>query len=164
MSNQLQGYPGLTFNLDHRTADPKPYVTYFPGIIDLSTAQQHVHFLADKSGKSQATSKAVPNNKIVTLEKDLPREQESNSKGHHDFNSFGETIVLPLGDEVYARSGDKGANVNVGFFFPSGPNAEMKWEWLRSFLTREKLCGTWVSSIIVCSCLTISLRTTWRGL
>ncbi|KAF4996269.1 hypothetical protein FDECE_12513, partial [Fusarium decemcellulare] len=34
LSNQLQGYPGLTANLDYRTAEPKLFCTYFPGLFD----------------------------------------------------------------------------------------------------------------------------------
>ncbi len=56
-------------------------------------------------------------------------------------SEFGETIKAPLGSLVYARSGDKGANVNVGFFFPAGQDADLKWDWLRNFLTKERLHG-----------------------
>jgi hypothetical protein len=33
LSNQLQGYPGLTPNFDYRTATPKLYCTYFLGLV-----------------------------------------------------------------------------------------------------------------------------------
>jgi hypothetical protein len=54
-------------------------------------------------------------------------------------SSFGLSRTIPFGDIILARSGDKGANVNIGFT-PRKiyDNAEV-WEWLRSFLTRDKL-------------------------
>jgi hypothetical protein len=33
-----------------------------------------------------------------------------------DIASFGETVMAPLGDVALARSGDKGANINIGIF------------------------------------------------
>lgn len=50
-------------------------------------------------------------------------------------SSFGETTTAPLGYVVHARAGDKGSNCNVGFFI----RHENEWDWLRSFLTTEKL-------------------------
>lgn len=52
-------------------------------------------------------------------------------------NSFGETVSRPLGDLVLGRSGDKGANANIGLFIPD--STDEQWDWLRSFLTAEKM-------------------------
>ncbi len=52
-----------------------------------------------------------------------------------DISSFGETIVAPLGDVAFARSGDKGANVNFGVYV----HTQEEWEWLRSVMTRAKM-------------------------
>jgi hypothetical protein len=43
--------------------------------------------------------------------------------------------LAPLGDIALARSGDKGANANIGIFV----HTEEEWEWLRSIMTRAKL-------------------------
>jgi hypothetical protein len=50
-------------------------------------------------------------------------------------------VRVPLGYTVYARSGDKGPNVNVGFFCSGGDVAleQSKWDWLRSFLTIDRI-------------------------
>lgn len=50
-------------------------------------------------------------------------------------SSFGSTKPIRLGDIALARSGDKGSNLNVGFFV----RTPKVWEWLRSFLSSSKL-------------------------
>lgn len=50
-------------------------------------------------------------------------------------DSFGETVLRPLGDIALARSGDKGANINIGIFV----HTDEEWDWLRSFLTAAKM-------------------------
>ncbi|MNR05949.1 hypothetical protein D3C85_1220010 [compost metagenome] len=52
-----------------------------------------------------------------------------------DASAYGETVEAPLGAIVFARSGDKFTNSNVGFFV----RHEDEWEWLRSFLSISKL-------------------------
>jgi len=57
------------------------------------------------------------------------------------------TRKRPLGDLVYARSGDKGGNANIGLWVPAGrPDAAVAWllqtvtaDWVRTLLpeTRE---------------------------
>ena len=49
--------------------------------------------------------------------------------------SFGPTTTRPLGDIALARSGDKGANVNIGLFVQTAE----QWEWFRAFMTKERL-------------------------
>lgn len=43
--------------------------------------------------------------------------------------------MRPLGDIALGRSGDKGANVNIGLYV----HTAVQWDWLRSFLTRNKM-------------------------
>jgi hypothetical protein len=50
-------------------------------------------------------------------------------------SDFGPTALRPLGDLVLGRSGDKGANVNIGLFVHSAE----QWDWLRAFMTRDRL-------------------------
>lgn len=49
--------------------------------------------------------------------------------------SFGETVMAPLGDIALGRSGDKGANINCGLFVHS----QEEWEWFRSLMTKQKM-------------------------
>lgn len=48
---------------------------------------------------------------------------------------FGETTMRPLGDIALARSGDKGANINIGIFV----TGSRQWDWLRNFLTKTQM-------------------------
>lgn len=62
--------------------------------------------------------------------------QESyNSKNPVPLEQFGETVQAPLGHVALGRSGDKASDANVGFFVSD----QERWDWLRSFLTIEKL-------------------------
>lgn len=140
LSNQLQGYPGLQPHLDYRAAAPKPYVTYFPGLMLHSAIQQRVHYLSDASQGSSAVFD-VPANTAITPTDRLPKEQNVVLDTDGSTSDFGPTMIAPLGHAVYSRSGDKGSNVNVGFFFPMGKDMSTKWEWLRTFLTLERFTG-----------------------
>lgn len=83
----------------------------------------------------------VDNVSITTTVNDIPVPVDIPPTHPLAMGSFGRTVIRPLGDLVYARSGDKGANVNVGFYCAEGEMAARKWDWLRSMLTTEKLRG-----------------------
>lgn len=134
MSNQLQGYPGLTANLDYRTAEPKLICTYFPGLFDRRNVHQVIHFVEDPS-----RTIAVPDTATFTPRRLLPKQRSYETANAVPLADFRPTKHVPLGSVVFARSGDKGSNVNVGFFFPAGKGMKLKYDWLRSFLTIETL-------------------------
>ncbi|KEF59614.1 uncharacterized protein A1O9_04460 [Exophiala aquamarina CBS 119918] len=136
MSNQLSGYPGLTANFDFRTADPKLFCTYFPGLVNQKHVQQVVHFA---TMEDSAPGILAPRATAYTPVDLLPIQPDYQPTNPVALPSFGATVRAPLGLAVYARSGDKGANVNVGFFFPRGPHESAKYEWLRNFLTTSTL-------------------------
>lgn len=89
-----------------------------------------VHLLA-KGGKVEQTIPVTRPPKYEALE---PRESYDTANPV-PLESFGETVSMPFGNIVIGRSGDKGPNVNCGLFTD---NPEV-WEWLRSFLTLEKM-------------------------
>ncbi|CCT72845.1 related to DUF1446 domain protein [Fusarium fujikuroi IMI 58289] len=131
MSNQLQGYPGLTANLDYRTAAPKLITTYFPGLFDRKRIEQVVHFV----NQPERTIRVHDDDVIITPRLDLPKQLSAETKDPVPLDRFGPTRRVALGSRVFSRSGDKGANVNVGLFFPVGRDMNQKYDWLRSFLT-----------------------------
>lgn len=49
-------------------------------------------------------------------------------------SSFGPVKPRRIGDLVLARSGDKGSNLNIGFFVQT----PIQWSWFRSFLSLSK--------------------------
>lgn len=143
MSNQLSGYPGLTANFDYRTATPKRFCTYFPGLIHQCYVQQTVHVLLPGDDEQSHTEK-VTRQKSYTPIAELPAQKDYQSVEPLPSTSFGPTRKVPFGYAVFARSGDKGANVNVGFFIPtrgSGSALKQASDWLRSVLSTEKLRG-----------------------
>jgi hypothetical protein len=129
IENLIQAFPGFTPNLEYpRTSQPKPYLAYFPCLLDRKRVDMAVHFVDGKS------SIAVPHRS--TPGQHIKQDNyEPNTPVSLD--SFGASVKIPLGYQVYARSGDKGSNVNVGFF-PQG-DSEEEWDWLRAFLTTPKL-------------------------
>ncbi|OAL34486.1 hypothetical protein AYO20_06329 [Fonsecaea nubica] len=137
MSNQLSGYPGLTANVDFRTAEPKQMSTYFPGLVNQSHVQLRVFFASQGGNDGEGIPVARPG--AYTPVHLLPQQPDYQPANPVSLSSFGPTVKAPLGLAVYARSGDKGANVNVGFFIPRGLHESEKFEWLRSLLTTERL-------------------------
>lgn len=146
MSNQLQGYPGLTANLDYRTAAPKLITTYFPGLFDRKRIEQVVHFV----NHPERTIRVHDDDVIITPRLDLPKQLSAETKDPVPLDRFGPTRRVALGSRVFSRSGDKGANVNVGLFFPAGRDMNQKYDWLRSFLTVQNFRGKPASILLKC--------------
>ncbi|KAL4808373.1 hypothetical protein BDV18DRAFT_167928 [Aspergillus unguis] len=122
---RMQLYPGYHMGLDFRTMDPRMFMEIFPGIIDLKNLPHRVHIGEEVIDIPHHTNTAPP-----PLHR--PSYETSNPVA---LDSFGQTKAVPLGSIVHARSGDKGNNVNVGFFVRSAG----EYPWLCSFLTVERI-------------------------
>lgn len=120
---------------------PLPYIAYYPGIVEQNTLIEAVHFL----GSSPKSFEAGHPSKYEPL---APRKnyEPTNPKA---LGAFGETVTRPLGDIAHARSGDKGANINVGIFV----HTDEEYDWLRSFLTcaqmQAMMGDDWESSFFI---------------
>lgn len=124
--NGIGGYCGLHLHMDWRTIEPRAYVRYFPAVVPQSQVQTAVHFLGDPKvyqvdmrSESLFLSK-VPRQPVHEAQSGLQK---------------GDTVTRPLGDIAFARSGDKGSNVNVGVWVRDA----RAWPWLQSFLSTERL-------------------------
>lgn len=125
---RMQSYPGYHMNLDFRTMDPKPFMEIFPAIIEQTAIKHQVE---------------LDSGRLI----DIPTPQETaqyplvrpsyETANPVDLTSFGPTRKVPLGRVVHARSGDKADNTNIGFF--SRSQYEDEYEWLKTFLTVERL-------------------------
>jgi hypothetical protein len=114
---------------DSRTALPIPYLAFYPGIVEQSKLNEEVHFLG-------ASPRSFEAGHPPAYEALAPRRNFAPTSPTA-LTAFGETASRPLGDIALARSGDKGANANIGLFIPD--STDEQWNWLRSFLTAEKM-------------------------
>jgi hypothetical protein len=125
--NGLQGFCGLHLNMDWRTMEPKPYVRYFPALIAQSKIPLIVNFV--ENGK-QITVAPRPEASCTSFVPPQPNYDPAMS-----LSIVHDTSRVPFGDLVFARSGDKGGNANVGFWVRD----ESAYSWLKSFLTTSKV-------------------------
>lgn len=123
----MQHFPGMHSSMDFRALmEPKSFLSYYPALVHQTECPQQVVFLNSQD------SITIPGAPLVTE----PLGQRRNvdpTPGEFDLKYT--TALAPLGRVALARSGDKGANVNIGFF----PRDEAAWPWLRAFLTREMM-------------------------
>lgn len=115
-------------SLDLRTALPKPFLAYYPALVSQNEIDESVSLSTPNGDKRISVG---PPKTTEPLQSRANYETQSPVS----INSFGPTTSRPLGDIALARSGDKGANVNLGLFVHTAE----QWEWFRSFMTRDKL-------------------------
>ena len=109
--NSMQHFAGFHSSLDFRTAIPKPYIAFYPGIIEQAVLNEGVSII-EKDSSNISRHAVGPPGKTEAL---APREDYEPTSAV-DLSSFGETVMAPIGDIALGRSGDKGANVNIGLF------------------------------------------------
>lgn len=126
----LQHYAGMHGSMDWRSLEPKPYVAYCPCLIAQQDLVERVHLIG-----TRGTPEGIEDTGHPVQFEPLETRLSHNTPNPVPLESFGPTVRARLGDVVLARSGDKGANANVGFFV----RTDDEWEWLRSFLDLEKL-------------------------
>ncbi|KAF4982860.1 hypothetical protein FZEAL_1610 [Fusarium zealandicum] len=127
--NGMQGYCGLHLGMDWRTMEPKPYVRYFPALIEQDILPElKVHFVNGE--EHMVPSAKFDKGSTVSL---VEQPAEVSPEGESTYT--GQTVRRPLGDLFFARSGDKGGNANVGFWVRDA----VAYPFAKSFLTKEKL-------------------------
>jgi len=117
-------------SLDFRTAIPRPYLAYWPAVIEQNLLEEEAVIL-DASGNVSSTIAAGHPPKYEGLG---PRASYETAEPV-DIASLGSGKKVRLGDIALARSGDKGANVNIGIYVRD-PEA---YGWLRTYLSRAKM-------------------------
>ena len=105
-----------------------PFLAYYPSIYKQDDLTEAATFIS-KDGKVAEAFLAGPPPKYETLEKRANYDTESPAFFTGPMKS------IRLGDIALARSGDKGSNLNFGLFVQT----EKQWEWLRTFMTRDKM-------------------------
>lgn len=113
--------------MDLRTASPLPFLAYYPALIKQSDITEAINFVEGP-------------NEIRSFETGHPPRYEElgvrESYDPKDPQVFkGPSKQIRLGDIALARSGDKGGNLNVGFFVMNPAH----WPWIRSFMTKDRM-------------------------
>ncbi|KAF2450659.1 DUF1446-domain-containing protein [Karstenula rhodostoma CBS 690.94] len=143
----MQHFSGFHSTSDHHTAIPRPDISYYPAIYPQVQLKTSINILeSSKSGTAIGTT-SIPTTPPPRFE-ELTKCASYDTASSIPLESFGPTKPARIGDVVLARSGDKGANANIGFFVPtflptsyppSSPLFAQSWGWLRSFLTIARL-------------------------
>ncbi|KAF7192466.1 hypothetical protein HII31_06206 [Pseudocercospora fuligena] len=129
-TNAMQHFAGFHSSLDMRTGIPKPFIAFYPGIIEQAELKEGVAIIDPTT--AEATWHGI--NPPKRTEALAPRE-DYEPTNPVSLESFGETVMAPIGDIVLGRSGDKGANVNIGLYVHS----DEEWDWLRTLMAKEQL-------------------------
>lgn len=130
----LQHFSGLHSALDRRTAIPKSFLTMYPAIYPQDGLQESITLL-DTGEAGLLEAKTTDVGSPPTYEPLERRENCETTLNGRDLRSFGPMKPTQLGALVLGRSGDKGANLNSGFFV----RTEREWEWLRVFLSSKRM-------------------------
>ena len=113
---------------------PIPFPGYFPALVSQDRIQESINIIGHGG---EVEDRLIVGPPRIT-ERLAPRENYD-PISPRTLSSFGPSRSIPFGDIVLARSGDKGANVNVGFTPRKIYDSGEVWEWLRGFLTRDRL-------------------------
>lgn len=119
----------MHLSLDTRTAVPKGFIGFYPATVPQTELDEAVNLITS-DGK---TSKFVVGPPKKT--ESLAARETYEPTNPADLQSFGPTENRPLGDIALGRSGDKGANVNIGLFVQTAE----QYQWFRSFMTSKKM-------------------------
>ncbi|KAL3474389.1 hypothetical protein BJX99DRAFT_260494 [Aspergillus californicus] len=148
----LRHFSGFHCTLDTRTAIPRPFLAYYPALIKQSDLDEKINFLTTVNDNTSNGSIRTSSIKTGNPPHYEPLKQRENydppsslqSQAQEQFT--GPTKSIKLGDIVLARSGDKGGNLNIGFFIPANPSpntsaekTDLGWLWLRTFLTTSRM-------------------------
>jgi len=129
-TNVMQHFSGFHSTMDHRTAIPREFLAFYPAVISQNELEESINIISKKGDNVHKTIVGPPKKSEPIGER-----ENYNTTSPADLSTFGETAMAPLGDVALARSGDKGANVNLGVYV----HTQEEWDWLRTVMTRKKL-------------------------
>ncbi|KAJ5657890.1 DUF1446 domain-containing protein [Penicillium longicatenatum] len=137
----LKHFSGFHQSTDLRTALPRPFLAYYPALIKQSQIPETINFIDGPSTIHTYETGHSPRYE------ELGVRENYDTKAPENFN--GPFKQMRLGDIALARSGDKGGNLNVGFFVTNPAH----WSWLRTYMSRdcmrELLSNDWKDSFFI---------------
>lgn len=123
LSYGLGSIPGFYIDMTQMySVSGQPRIDYWPGLVRQADLHHRVH-LHDGRVLDIAPP---PDTVVFTGQPETPASPATAS---------GPTATVPFGQIVYARTGDKGANANLGAW----ARDEAAWPWLAGFLTADRL-------------------------
>ena len=128
----MQHFSGFHLSLDTRTALPRPYLAFYPALYPQDSLRETVTILSAQGTQEKVIPAGHPSHYKAL---DPKRENYETNSPVSLSTTFGPTIPARLGSIVLARSGDKGANINIGLFVRHPSH----YPWLQSFLTRSRM-------------------------
>lgn len=135
----MQHVSGAFGSTDLRTAMPLPYLGYFPALYPQSLLNEKALMLGADGIVAQEVEAGHPS----CYEDLAPRPNYDGPENTDEYDltnvkvDYGATRTVLVGDIALARSGDKGANVNIGLFVnESDPEL---YDWFHSWLTRDRM-------------------------
>jgi hypothetical protein len=117
----LATIPGF-FGVSGGPGEGRPYGVYRPAVVPADLVPQHVTVLG---GQRAVVDSVAPTGSVDVTP----------APGPDAAPPGGDTVAVPIGRVVGARSGDKGGNANLGVFARS----DVAWAWLDGFLTADRL-------------------------
>ncbi|MBA3983971.1 MAG: DUF1446 domain-containing protein [Acidimicrobiia bacterium] len=127
----LSTIPGM-FSVGGGPSAGTPYGVYRPALVPAGLVPQYVIIGGASPIVVESSAPSAPKVPDVGLDAD-PREPRASNDGIGTTEGVSERV--PLGTVVGARSGDKGADANVGVFARN----DESWRWLDGFLTTDRL-------------------------
>ena len=127
----MQHVSGAHGSTDLRSAMPRPYLSYFPALYPQSSLKEKALILEPTGNVAREVEAGHP----AVYEAVEKRSNYNPAPDHSSIATFGPTRSVPLGDIALARSGDKGANVNIGLFVTS----REVYTWFRAYMTRARM-------------------------
>ena len=118
----LATIPGFTSAGGSGGQQARPFGVYRPALIPADVVPQHVVVLGRDGTVVESVAPSAAVDIVARPGPDGP-------------SPDGPTTLAPIGRVVGARSGDKGANANLGVFVRS----DEAWPWMRDFLTVDEL-------------------------
>ena len=124
----LASYPG--FSVTRPPAAGTPFGVYRPAFVP-QTDVPHVVVLADGTRIDIEPPKDTADDEPVVEPVETTLSTSSRAM-------LGDTVPVPLGRLVHARSGDKGGDANLGVWIPADhPHRESAFTWLAAFLDED---------------------------
>ena len=117
-----------------RTAIPRSYLAFYPAITSQEGLDERVTILSADGVDERSEGAGHPSRYQAFS---AGERENYDTVDPVPLGEFGPTRKVRLGDVVLARSGDKGANVNIGLF--ARDPSERHWKWLCSWLTRARM-------------------------